>query len=59
MCHYLIFEQNAENSLDNGYIIRESGKDYSSPLERFSVVTDTFKRFLDDLTKSTMGVHFV
>ena len=29
-------------ALDNGYIIRESGKDYYSPLERFSVVTDTF-----------------
>ena len=42
MCHYLILEQNADNCLDNGYIIRESGKDYYSPLERFSVVTDTF-----------------
>ena len=42
MCHYLIFEQNADNCLDNRYIIREGVKDYYSPLECFSVVTDTF-----------------
>ena len=42
MCHYLIFEQNADNCLDNRYIIREGAKDYYSPLECFSVVTDTF-----------------